>query len=219
MTGGLAELCAGAISMGLGGFLASQAELDHFHYLRKQTHARVLRSCDGEMEREVHAILGPLGVKEALSRLVAEELLEVEDEACGAVEGVVTQTDIETGPTEKRDPNVGLTAFLLKFGEGMEEVPRSRLWTSALTIGLSYFFGGLIPLIPYMLTDSAETGLLWSVIVTGIILFIFGGVKTYFTGATGGYWGYLKGAISMTLVGGFAAGAAFGLVEVMGVEA
>ncbi len=218
VTGGLAELCAGAISMGLGGFLASQAELDHFHYLRKQTHARVLRSCDGEMEREVHAILGPLGVKEALSRLVAEELLEVEDEACVAVEGVDNRADVENAISqEKHDPNVGLTAFLLKFGEGMEEVPRSRLWTSALTIGLSYFFGGLIPLIPYMLTDSAEVGLLWSVIVTGIILFIFGGVKTYFTGATGGYRGYLWGAISMTLVGGFAAGAAFGLVEVMGV--
>jgi VIT1/CCC1 family predicted Fe2+/Mn2+ transporter len=169
------------------------------------------------MEREVHAILGPLGVKEALSRLVAEELLEVEDEACVAVEGV-DRTDVENAITqEKHDPNVGLTAFLLKFGEGMEEVPRSRLWTSALTIGLSYFFGGLIPLIPYMLTDSAEVGLLWSVIVTGIILFIFGGVKTYFTGATGGYRGYLWGAVSMTLVGGFAAGAAFGLVEVMGV--
>lgn len=213
VTGGLAELCAGAISMGLGGFLASQAELDHFHYLRKQTHARVLRSCDGEMEREVHDILGPLGIKEALSRLVAEDLLEMEDEACVAVEG---PADEERG--EKSDPNVGLTAFLLKFGEGMEEVPRSRLWISALTIGLSYFFGGLIPLLPYMFTSSAEAGLIWSVIITGVILFLFGGAKTYFTGAAGGYRGYLWGAVSMTLVGGFAAGAAFGLVKVMGVE-
>ncbi|BEJ13818.1 hypothetical protein CspHIS471_0309920 [Cutaneotrichosporon sp. HIS471] len=218
VTGGFAELCAGAISMGLGGFLASQAELDHFHYLRKQTHERVQRSCDGEMEREVHAILGPLGVKEALSRLVAEELLVVEDGACVAIEGV-DHPDIENGITkeEKADPNVGLTAFLLKFGEGMEEVPRSRLWSSALTIGLSYFFGGLVPLLPYMFTETAESGLLWSVIVTGIVLFLFGGAKTYFTGATGGYRGYLWGAVSMTLVGGFAAAAAFGLVEVMGI--
>lgn len=212
MTGGFAELCAGAISMGLGGFLASQAELDHFHYLRKQTHARVLRSCDGEMEREVHAILGPLGVKETLSRLVAEDLREVEDDACLAIESA------EANGSKQEDPNVGLTAFLLKFGEGMEEVPVSRLWVSALTIGLSYFFGGLIPLIPYMLTSNAEMGLIWSVIVTGIVLFIFGGAKTYFTGATGGYGGYLWGAISMTIVGGIAAGAAFGLVKLMGIE-
>lgn len=219
VTGGLAELCAGAISMGLGGFLASQAELDHFHYLRKQTHARVLRSCDGEMEREVHAILGPLGVKEALSRLVAEDLLEVEDDACGALEGIDRPADVEAGESEKNDPNVGLTAFLLKFGEGMEEVPRSRLWISALTIGLSYFFGGLVPLIPYMCTDDANVGLIWSAIVTGIVLFIFGGVKTYFTGATGGYGGYMYGATSMMVVGGIAAGAAFALVKIMDVQA
>ena len=214
VTGGLAELCAGAISMGLGGFLASQAELDHFHYLRKQTHARVLRSCDGEMEREVHEILGPLGVKEALSRLVAEDLLAVENDSCPpAAEGVEVVRDVETGEVKKADPTVGLTAFLLKFGEGMEEVPRSRLWISALTIGLSYFIGGLIPLFPYMLTDNAIVGLYWSCIVTGIVLLIFGAVKTYFTGATGGYGGYLYGSVSTMVVGGIAAASAFALVK------
>ena len=50
--GGFAELIAGAISMGIGGFLASQAERDHYLYLRKHTASRVSRSCDGEMERE-----------------------------------------------------------------------------------------------------------------------------------------------------------------------
>ncbi|KAL1411627.1 Protein ccc1 [Vanrija albida] len=218
VTGGLAELCAGAISMGLGGFLASQAELDHFHYLRRQTHARVLRSCDGEMEREVHGILGPLGVKESLSRLVADDLREVEDEACED-QGIYTAADIEAAADKlETDPNVGLTAFLLKFGEGMEEVPRSRLWISALTIGLSYFIGGLIPLLPYVFTDSAELGLIWSAVVTGIILLIFGAFKTYFTGATGGIGGYVWGAVSMLIVGGLAAGCAFALVKILGVE-
>jgi VIT1/CCC1 family predicted Fe2+/Mn2+ transporter len=55
------------------------------------------------------------------------------------------------------------------------------LYISALTIGLSYFIGGLIPLIPYMATSSAELGLTISCIVTGVVLFIFGGFKTYFT--------------------------------------
>lgn len=143
VTGGLAELCAGAISMGLGGYLASQAELDHFHYLRRQTAARVLRSCSGEMEREVHSILGPLGVNEALSRLVAEDLRQVEEDVWGdraegtidGTEGVVASSNPGNGakkpllgwkqngeeggqgPTE----DMGMTAFLLKFGEGMGE--------------------------------------------------------------------------------------------------
>lgn len=168
------------------------------------------------MEREVHAILGPLGVKEALSRLVAEDLLQVENDSCPATEGVEgVVVDEETGVVAKQDPTVGLTAFLLKFGEGMEEVPRSRLWISALTIGLSYFIGGLIPLIPYMLTDNAMVGLVWSCVVTGIVLVLFGAVKTYFTGATGGIGGYIYGSVSTMVVGGIAAGAAFGLVKLL----
>ncbi|WVW84256.1 hypothetical protein I302_106286 [Kwoniella bestiolae CBS 10118] len=247
VTGGLAELCAGAISMGLGGYLASQAELDHFHYLRRQTQARVLRSCSGEMEREVHSILGPLGVKEPLSRLIAEDLRIVEDDLYGpkdgttGTEGVMPASQVaplshvkrwssifnwgskkggeeEEGGESKVDEDMGLTAFLLKFGEGLEEVPKSRLYISALTIGLSYFIGGLIPLIPYMITDTAEKGLIISAIVTGVILFIFGGFKTYFTGATGGWGGYAYGAISTMIVGGVAAGAAFGLVKILGVQ-
>ena len=63
-------------------------------------------------------------------------------------------------------------------------MPKSRLYISALTIGLSYFIGGLIPLIPYMATSTAELGLIISCIVTGIVLFIFGGFKTYFTCVT-----------------------------------
>ncbi|EIW70564.1 membrane fraction protein [Tremella mesenterica] len=251
--GGLAELCAGAISMGLGGYLASQAELDHFHYLRRQTRARVLRSCAGEMEREVHALLGPLGVKEELSRLVCEDLRAVEEKSyeyegndqggnAGLTSGVepAVQLPIEAGEvgrqgwfrwrlrkTEEEDGGIkgdvnqemGLTPFLLKYGEGMEEVPVSRLYISALTIGISYFVGGLIPLIPYMATSSARVGLIVSSIVTGIVLFIFGGFKTYFTGAEGGYGGYLYGATSTMLVGGVAAAAAFGLVKVLDVQA
>ncbi|GFZ46796.1 hypothetical protein JCM24511_04016 [Saitozyma sp. JCM 24511] len=251
VTGGLAELCAGAISMGLGGYLASQAELDHFHYLRKQTQARVLRSCAGEMEREVHSILGPLGVKEALSRLVADDLRSVEDDLfdrphgttegsegvveAGAVAGssstkkswwpswskktgAIALGDDEEGGVPKGNEEMGLTAFLLKFGEGMEEVPRSRLYISALTIGLSYFIGGLIPLVPYMADVTAETGLIISSAVTVVVLFIFGGFKTYFTGAEGGWGGYLYGATSTMVVGGLAAGAAYGLVKALGVQ-
>lgn len=113
--------------------MASQAEMDHYHYLRRQTHARVARSCSGEMEREVHSILGPIGVKEGLSRLVANDLRKVEEEAIenssrssGASgkswwklwkrEGGI-RLEEEGGQPESSE--MGLTAFLLKFGEGM----------------------------------------------------------------------------------------------------
>jgi len=99
-----------------------------------------------------------------------------------------------------------------------EEVPRSRLYISALTIGISYFVGGLIPLLPYLAHEDAEIGLIVSCVVTGVVLFVFGGFKTYFTGATGGWQGYIYGATSTMLVGGVAAGAAYGLVKALGVK-
>jgi vacuolar iron transporter family protein len=124
--GGLAELIAGAISMGIGGFLASQAERDHYRYLRRTTRARVLRSCAGEMEREVHAVLGPLGLEESLSRRVADALLKVEEDSEGAGDAASSSSNTdEAGLRWSKD--VGISAFLLKFGEGLEEVPDRRM--------------------------------------------------------------------------------------------
>ncbi|CAE6472760.1 unnamed protein product [Rhizoctonia solani] len=238
--GGIAELIAGAISMGVGGFLASQAERDHFRYLRRTTRDRVLRSCSGEMEREVHAVLGPVGVSEQTSRSLATELRQVEVDVSASstatpdTHGTVTKrqswmslgtwgrktampaqvVEEESQPLRWQE-DVGLTAFLLKFGEGMEEVPTARLYISAFTIGAGYLVGGLVPLVPYFFVDSARIGLLYSCIVTGITLLIFGAVKTHYTGATGGTGGYIWGAVSTLLVGGFAAGAAFGIVHAL----
>ncbi|KAG8919979.1 hypothetical protein FRC03_002174 [Tulasnella sp. 419] len=243
--GGLAELIAGAISMGVGGFLASQSERDHFRYLRTQTRERVKRSCDGEMEREVHAVLGPLGVEEKISRDVADCLRKVEqDVVCGPHGSLVREQQHPkqgswwsslgrkrdyspltnghaNGDTEETagglrwSDDVGLTAFLLKFGEGLEEVPTKRLYISAFTIGMGYFLGGLIPLIPYFFVTPAQTALIYSCVITGVILLIFGGVKTHVTGATGGFGGYVWGAVSMLAVGGGAAAAAYGIVRAL----
>lgn len=151
--GGIAELIAGAISMGIGGFLASQAERDHYRYLRKTTSARVLRCCDGEMEREVHAVLGPVGVDQKISRMVARCLRDVEVSSGG--EGANGgQGEEEAGL--KWGNTVGLSAFLLKFGEGLDEVPTRRLYVSAFTIGMGYLVGGLIPLLPYFFGKSCS---------------------------------------------------------------
>ena len=127
--GGIAELIAGALSMGIGGFLASQAERDHYRYLRRTTAARVLRSCDGEMEREVHAVLGRVGVDEKVSRQVTRSLLEAEMSVSGSASDVsshhnhasssVGSVSDEEEAALRWSEDVGVTPFLLKFGEGL----------------------------------------------------------------------------------------------------
>lgn len=117
--GGIAELIAGAISMGIGGFLASQAERDHYRYLRTHTAQRVVRSCAGEMEREVAEVLGPVGVDDKTCRAVAQCLrdVEVDDQGNGYVAPGSGQ-DAENASL-RWSKEVGLTAFLLKFGQGL----------------------------------------------------------------------------------------------------
>jgi len=210
--GGIAELIAGAISMGIGGFLASQAERDHYRYLRNQTAIRVGHSCDGEIEREVAEILEPVGVDDKTSRAVAQSLRAAEINTIA--DGYDTPNDVENARL-KWSNQVGLTAFLLKFGHGFEEVPSYRLYTSAFTIGMGYLIGGLIPLLPYFFTPRAHVALIYSCIVTGIVLLVFGAVKARVTGAGVGAGGYVWGAISTLLVGGLAAGSAFAIVKLL----
>jgi VIT1/CCC1 family predicted Fe2+/Mn2+ transporter len=213
--GGVAELIAGAISMGIGGFLASQAERDHYQFLQRHTAARVHRSCSGEIEREVHAVLGPIGVNEKLSRAVAKNLRDVEVEADGMSSNGGTG-DVEEGTVLRWSEEVGLTPFLLKFGEGLEDISLRRCYVSAFTIGMGYLLGGIIPLFPYFFIARAHVALLYSCILTGIVLLIFGAIKARVTGAAGkGFIGYLWGAVSTLFVGGVAAGAAFGIVALM----
>jgi VIT1/CCC1 family predicted Fe2+/Mn2+ transporter len=209
--GGIAELIAGAISMGIGGFLASQAERDHYRFLRRTTKARVRRSCDGEMEREVHAVLGAVGVDEKVSRQLAHSLLEVES----AIER--NDNDLQDEERGLRwSQSVGITEFLLKFGEGLEEVPTRRLYVSAFTIGMGYLLGGVIPLLPYFFIPKAHIALMYSSIFTGIVLLVFGAVKARITGAAGkGAGGYVWGAVSTLAVGGAAAAAAYGIVALL----
>ncbi|TFY72552.1 hypothetical protein EVG20_g430 [Dentipellis fragilis] len=218
--GGVAELIAGAISMGIGGFLASQAERDHYRFQRRQTAARVLRSCDGEMEREVHKVLGAVGVDQKVSREVTHCLREVEIGE-DIVHGLIGSSSSSTAASDEEgglrwSGDVGLTAFLLKFGEGLEEVPTKRLYLSALTIGMGYLVGGFIPLFPYFFIPRAHIALIYSCIMTGIVLLIFGAVKARITGAAGtSAGGYIWGAVSTLLVGGAAAAAAYGIVALM----
>jgi len=97
----------------------------------------------------------------------------------------------------------------------MEEVPTARLYISALTIGLGYLVGGLIPLLPYFFIPRAKIALMYSALVTGLTLLVFGVVKQHVSGAPGGVKGYVWGAVSTLCVGGAAAGAAYGIVALL----
>ncbi|KAG6329397.1 hypothetical protein ID866_9692 [Astraeus odoratus] len=211
--GGIAELIAGAISMGIGGFLASQAERDHYRFLHRHTSLRISRSCMGELEREVYAILGPVGVDEHTAKAVAKCLRDVECDDSPDDESPL-DGDEERQPL-KMKKDVGLTPFLLKFGEGLAEVPTKRLYMSAITIGFGYLIGGIIPLIPYFFVSRAHVALLYSCILTGAVLLVFGAIKARITGAGNSPAGYLWGALSTFMVGGAAAAAAYAIVALL----
>ena len=128
--GGLAELFSGAISMGVGGYLSTKAERDNYRYLLSQTRLRVEASCTHALEQEVFAIVEPYGLTSADSKRILESLKRADQNTLG------------TGDREK-----GVTSFILKFGKGVETISTWRVYASALTIGLSYFIGGLIPMV------------------------------------------------------------------------
>lgn len=123
--------------------------------------------------------------------------------------------DSNTNKNLKSAEEFGLTAFLIKFAEGQEEVPNSRLIISALTIGLSYAVGGIIPLIPYFFFDDIMSSLYLSIIVTGLTLIVFGIAKAYYTGSKIGWKGYTKSALSTLAIGGLAAGSAYGISKAL----
>ena len=111
-----------------------------------------------------------------------------------------------------------MTLFLIAFLCTSEEIPDKRMYISAFTIGLGYLVGGLIPLLPYFFIKQAFKALIYSCVVTGTVLLIFGVVKARVTGAAtaeGGIRSYVWGAFSTLMVGGAAAGAAYGFVAAL----
>lgn len=183
VTAGLAEVAAGAIAMGLGGFLAARSDVEHY---------------DSEAKREDYEI----------EHLRAREIEEIETifKTYGLAGPNLTAVVDAVTSDRKR-----WIDFMMRFELGLERPDPRRAPVSALTIGASYLVGGLIPLIPYMLTAGLMQALQISVIVTGIALAVFGAVKGHFTGVN-----KFKSAFQTLLVGGLAAGAAFALARAFG---
>jgi VIT1/CCC1 family predicted Fe2+/Mn2+ transporter len=154
VTAGLAEIAAGSIAMGLGGYLAAKTEREHYLSELERERREVVELPDREKE-EVRDILIQWGLDPQAAEPIVEAL--------------------------SRDPDRWVD-FMMKFELGLEEPEPKRARNSSLTIGLSYIAGGIIPLAPYMLIGNPVTALLVSVVVTLVALFVFGFVKGKYTG-------------------------------------
>ncbi|MBI3253000.1 MAG: VIT1/CCC1 transporter family protein [Candidatus Omnitrophica bacterium] len=154
VTAGLAEIAAGSIAMGLGGYLA--ARTDYEHYMT-------------EREREVRE---------------AQEIPDQEAREVADIFKTYGMTDEQIAPVLsffRSKPSLWVD-FMMRFELGLEKPDVMRGPKSALTIGASYAAGGLIPLFPYMLFSDGLSALKISVLATVAALFVLGYVKGRFTG-------------------------------------
>ena len=183
VTAGLAEIAAGSIAMGLGGYLAAKSDAEHYAKEREREKREVAEIPHEEM-REVAEVFQAYGLSE--------------DETWPIVQAL------------KRQPKNWID-FMMRFELGLEKPDPRRALTSALTIGGAYIAGGLIPLAPYIVTNTASEALLFSVVVTLVALLLFGFVKGRFTGTRP-----IRSALQTAFIGSVAAGAAFAIARAIG---
>ena len=151
---GLAEIAAGSIAMGLGGYLAARTDRDHYASERAREVRETIELPHKERD-EVAEVFRGFGMSEEHIQPVVDAI----------------------SADQKR-----WVDFMMRFELGFEEPDPLRARNSAITIALSYILGGMVPLSSYMLVDNMQAALLWSVAVTLIALFIFGYVKGRLTG-------------------------------------
>jgi vacuolar iron transporter family protein len=151
--GGLAEIAAGSIAMGLGGYLAARGDAEHYEQERLREEREIIEIPEEE-KAEVSRVFEAYGLTKAQSMPIVEALSE--------------------HPKSWVD-------FMMRYELGLEEPDPRRAVTSAATIAGSYVAGGLIPLSPYIILGDAARGLLYSAVVTLAALGIFGYMKGRFT--------------------------------------
>jgi VIT1/CCC1 family predicted Fe2+/Mn2+ transporter len=168
---GIAEIAAGSIAMGLGGYLAGKTEQDHYASELKKEYWELTHKREDEIH-EVRKVFLEWG----LTKETAEE------------------ATMEIIKDDKR-----WVDFMMKYELGLEKPDPKRATRSAFNIGLSYVIGGFIPLIPYFYVTEAVDGLKISAVITLICLFIFGFFKSKITGInpwTGGLKVMMIGALA-----------------------
>jgi VIT1/CCC1 family predicted Fe2+/Mn2+ transporter len=152
---GLAEIAAGSIAMGLGGYLAARGDAEHYDSERRREEREVVERTRDE-EEEIYEIFEQYGVQRNESESVLAAL--------------------------KRNPPAWVD-FMMRFELGLEKPAANRARQSAAVIALSYIAGGFIPLLPYMLLAHAGDALHASVGITLVALFCFGAIKGRLTGS------------------------------------
>ena len=155
ITAGLAEVAAGSIAMGLGGYLAARTDAEHFASERAREE-RETKEMPEEEAAEVAAVLRSYGLDD--------------DKVAAVVDSI-------------RADKKRWVDFMMRFELGLEEPDPKRARNSAVTIALSYIAGGLVPLAPYFFLRSVHSALIGSVVVTLLALLVFGYVKGRFTTA------------------------------------
>ena len=153
ITAGLAEVAAGSIAMGLGGYLAARTDAEHYATERATEERETIEMPEREAEEVAH-VFRSYGLDEATVRTVV---------------------------TAIRSERKRWVDFMMKFELGLEEPDPKRASRSALTIAGSYIAGGMIPLAPYFFLRSIHSALIVSVIVTLLALLVFGYIKGRFT--------------------------------------
>lgn len=151
---GLAEIAAGSIAMGLGGYLAARSDAEHYASERQREQIEVVQKPRDEV-REVQEVFEEYG-------LTDEE-----------IDPIITAF--------KKHPE-NWVDFMMRFELGLERPDPKRALRSGATIGGSYVVGGLIPLAPYMFTPALSTALVISIVITLTALAVFGYIKGKFTG-------------------------------------
>lgn len=151
---GIAEIAAGSIAMGLGGYLAGKTEQDHYNSEVKREYYEIDHLRHLEIE-ETKKFFASLGLSEEVQTRATEEIAQDKDK---------------------------WVDFMMKYELGLDKPDPKRARKSAFNIGASYIVGGLVPLSPYFFVTDPITGLKYSVAVTLICLFIFGWFKSKMTG-------------------------------------
>ncbi len=154
VTAGFAEIAAGSIAMGLGGYLAARGDAEHYAHEQAREKEEIIRIPEAEAQ-EVRDIFRGYGLTDEESATVV-------------------------GSLRKRPKD--WVAFMMRFELGLETPVAGRAWKSALTIALAYIVGGIVPLSAYLFLSDAHRALMVSAVVTLIALALFGGIKARFTG-------------------------------------
>jgi VIT1/CCC1 family predicted Fe2+/Mn2+ transporter len=160
---GIAEICAGSIAMGLGGYLAGKTEQDHYKSEQQREYNEVENLRPREIE-ETKEFFANIGLSKQLQEQATEEISKDKDR---------------------------WVDFMMKYELGLEKPDPKRATKSALNIGLSYIAGGIIPLSPYFFISDSNEALKISVVATLVCLFIFGFFKSKITGVNP-LWGALR---------------------------